>query len=417
MKKIPSFFFLLFVFFFLESHILWAQETKATKLELEAESYEERGYKKKAEELRSKVKRIRENQFREKQLEPNFPITSNIPATNNGNVIFNQGTWEIGFRVLGQVGYFTSGNDWADDNGRIAFQAGTPYFPRSAIGYQNIRTLPFTYDIEKQKGSGSFSPKLAYKHKSSKWGLEYTYLQFQTSNDFLAYGFIGGPRFSYHSDRLSSAEHKLVVKIYEEYSKEFGYSWDFGIRTGSFQTNSVFSSQSLGQTGLMRDSMWFLAPSAGLRFYHRVQEEFSYDVGGDMFVTPIGRLNYRRDIMTENGGLTRFVESQVSRGEAYSLFSEKPLQTSVVGLDILAQANWTPLTHHKFHFGFQTIQYIWRANESSAPGIRAVNEESFLSGVRDYFLSSAFYEADGLDKRSSRIYSIANFFFGYTYVF
>ncbi|MGE8723212.1 hypothetical protein ACO2KH_16795 [Leptospira terpstrae] len=417
MKSFSVFFFLFSVFSLIRPDFLWAGETRATKLELEAESYEARGYPKKAEELRVKVKRIRANQFRERNHVPNYPVTSNLPATNKGSLEFNQGTWEFGFRLMGQGGAFTSGNDWADDNGRVAFQAGTPYYPRSAIGYQNIRSLPFTYDLEKQQGSGSISPKVAYKHKSAKWGLEYIYYQFQTSTDYLSYGFIGGLQFAYHSDRINSAEHKLVVKIYEEYSKDFGYSWDFGIRTGSFNTNSVFTSQSLGQTGLMRDSMRYIAPSAGFRFYHRVQEEFSYDIGGDMFVTPLGRLNYRRDMATGNGGLSRFAESQVSAGEAYSLFSEKPLQTSVVGLDILAQANWTPLTHHKFQLGFQVIQYIWRANESTAPGIRALNQESFVSGVRDYYLSSAFYEADGTDKRSSRVYAISNFFIGYTYVF
>lgn len=417
MKWFSVFFFLFSVFSLTRPESLWAGETRATKLELEAESYEGRGYPKKAEELRAKVKRIRSDQFSERNHEPNYPITSNLPATNKGSLEFNQGTWEIGIRLMGQGGAFASGNDWANDNGRVAFQAGTPYFPRSAIGYQNIRSLPFTYDLEKQQGSGSISPKVAYKHKSAKWGVEYIYYQFQTSTDYLSYGFIGGLQFAHHSDRLNSAEHKLVVKIYEEYSKDFGYSWDFGIRTGSFHTNSVFTSQSLGQTGLMRDSMRYIAPSAGFRFYHRVQEEFSYDIGGDMFITPLGRLNYRRDMATGNGGLSRFAESQVSAGEAYSLFSEKPLQTSVVGLDILAQANWTPLTHHKFQLGFQVIQYIWRANESTAPGIRALNQESFVSGVRDYYLSSAFYEADGTDKRSSRVYAISNFFIGYTYVF
>ncbi|TGL88220.1 hypothetical protein EHQ68_10365 [Leptospira congkakensis] len=417
MKRISVLYFFVLVSLALRPDLLLARETKATKLELEAESYEERGFPKKAAELRTKIKGLRENQFRKKNHEPDYPITSNLPATNNGSLEFNQGTWEIGFRLMGQGGFFTSGNDWANDDGRVTFQAGTPYFPRSAMGYQNIRSLPFTYDIEKQKGSSSFSPKVAYKHKSAKWGLEYVYFQFQTSNDYLSYGFIGGAQSAYHSDRLNSAEHKLVVKIYEEYSKDFGYSWDFGIRTGAFQTNSVFSSQSLGQTGIMRDTMQYIAPSAGFRFYHRVQDDFSYDIGGDMFVTPLGRLNYRRDIMTGNGGLSRFAESQVSRGEAYSLFSEKPLQTSVVGIDILAQANWQPLTHHKFQIGIQAIQYIWRANESSAPGIRSLNEESFLSGVRDYYLSSAFYEADGTDKRSSRIYAISNIFIGYTYVF
>ncbi|EKJ86024.1 hypothetical protein CLV96_3104 [Leptospira meyeri] len=418
MKKVSSFFFLSFVFYFLGPYVLWAQETKATKLELEAESYEERGYPKKADELRSKVKRLRSEQFQSRDKQPNeYPATSSAPATNKGSLEFHQGTWEIGFRALGQVGDFSSGREWALDDGRIAFQAGTPYYPRSSIGYQNIRTLPYQYDLEKNQASGSFSPRVAYKHNSAKWGLEYIYFQFQTTNDFISLGYLGGNQSAFHSDRLYNAEHKLVLKIYEDLSKNIGYSWDFGLRAGSFHTNSVFNSQTLGQTGVMRDSMRYLAPSTGFRFYHKLGEGFSYELGGELFFTPLGKLQYRRDILTQMGGIPRFAEGATTREEAYSLFSEKPLQTTITGLDLLAQANWQPLDHHKFHMGFQIIQYIWRTNESYAPGIRALNEESFVSGVRDYYLSSAFYEADGRDKRPSRSYLISNFYFGYTYVF
>ncbi|TGM45658.1 hypothetical protein [Leptospira vanthielii] len=419
MKWISVFFFLLLVSFFVGLNVLWAQETKATKLELEAESFEERGYPKKAEELRSKVKRIRADQFRDRNPQTEFVSpTKNIPATNKGSLEFHQGTWEIGFRSFDQFGIFSTGNDSAFDDGRITFQAGSPYYPRSPIGYQNIRSLPLAYDIKNPyETSRSFSPRVAYKHNSAKWGLEYIYFQFQTTNDYLSIGFVGVPQSAYHSDRLYSAEHKLVVKIYEEYSRAITYSWDFGIRTGSFHTNSVFSSQTLGQIGIMRDSMGYLAPSAGFKFYHKLGNGFSYELGGDMFLTPLGRLNYRRDILTQNGGATRFGEGIVAGDEAYSLFSGKPLQTTIVGLDILGQLNWQPLEHHKFHLGFQVIQYIWRANESYAPEIRALNQESFHSGVRDYYLSSAFYEADGRDKRPSRSYSISNLYIGYTYVF
>ncbi|TGK83144.1 hypothetical protein EHQ24_07475 [Leptospira noumeaensis] len=417
MKQIPVLYFLILASFAIRPNPLLAGETKATKLELEAESYEARGYPKKAAELRHQIKKIREDQFRDRNREPLYPITSNIPATNNASLEFHQGTWEVGIRGMSQGGVFTPGDVWADDNGRVAFQAGTPYFPRSPIGYQNIRSLPYAYEWEKNQGSGSFSPRVAYKHKSAKWGLEYVYFQFQTTNNYLSLGYVEGLLSAYHSDRLHSAEHKLVLKIYEESSRNIGYSWDFGLRAGSFQTNSVFSSQSLNQTGVMRDSMQYLAPSAGFRFYHKIGEGVSYDLGGEMFVTPLGRLNYRRDIMTGSGGARRFGEGAVTGNEAYSLFSEKPLETSIVGLDLLAQANWQPWQHHKFHLGLQVVQYIWRANESSAPGIRALNEDSFVSGVRDYYLSSAFYESDGLDNRSSRVYAISNLYFGYTYVF
>ncbi|PJZ83411.1 hypothetical protein [Leptospira harrisiae] len=418
MKKVSSLFFFLIFSFQIGSSFLWAQETKATKLELEAESYEERGYPKKAEELRLKVKRLRSDQFNNRDYKTNiYPITSNISAANKGFLEFHQGTWEIGFRVLSQSGVFSPGKEWAMDDGRVAFQAGTPYYPRSQIGYQNIRTLPYQYELEKNPVSGSFSPRVAYKHNSAKWGLEYIYFQFQTTNDFISLGYLGGNQSAFHSDRLYNAEHKLVFKIYEEFSKNIGYSWDFGLRAGSFHTNSVFTSQTLGQTGILRDSMRYLAPSTGFRFYHKLGEGFSYEMGGEMFFTPLGKLQYRRDILTQMGGVPRFAEGATVREEAYSLFSEKPLQTTMVGIDLLAQANWQPLDHHKFHLGFQIIQYIWRANESYAPAIRALNEESFITGVRDFYLSSAFYEADGRDKRASRSYLISNFYLGYTYVF
>ncbi|MBM9546906.1 hypothetical protein JWG40_07750 [Leptospira sp. 201903074] len=419
MKWVSVFYFLVSAFALTRPGFLWAQETRATKLELEAESYEERGYSKKAEELRSKVKRIRADQFQNRDHQTDvYPITSNLPATNKGSLEFHQGTWEIGFRGFTQFGSFSPGNEWALDNGRVAFQGGTPYYPRSPIGYQNIRTLPYSYEFEDvNRTSGSISPRVAYKHKSAKWGLEYTYFQFQTTNDSISLGFLGGTQSAYHSDRLYSAEHKLVVKIFEEYSRNIGYSWDFGIRAGSFHTNSVFSSQTLGQTGVMRDSMRYLAPSTGIKFYYKLQNGFSYELGGDLFFTPLGRLQYRRDIFTQIGGVPRFAEGIVLGDEAYSIFSEKPVQTTIVGLDLLGQFNWQPLEHHKFHLGLQVIQYIWRANESYAPGIRALNQESFHSGVRDYYLSSAYYEADGRDKRPSRSYLIQNLYFGYTYVF
>lgn len=418
MKKIPAFFFLTFFLFLSGIPVLWTQETKATKLELEAESFEERGYPKKAEELRLKVKRLREDQFRDRNIQKNYPITSDIPATNNGSLVWILGTWEIGFRGMSQFGVFSSGKESALDDGRIAFQAGSPYYPRSPIGYQNIRSLPFTYDLKNPyENSRSFSPRIAYKHKSAKWGLEYNYFQFQTTNEYLSLGFASGPLSAIHSDRLYNSEHNLVVKIYEEYSKSIGFSWDFGLRTGTFHTNSVFSSQSLGQTGVMRDTIQYLAPSAGFRFYHKLGEGLSYDLGGALFVTPLGKLNYRRDVLTQAGGARRFGEGLTINDEAYSLFSEKPIQTSITGIDLLGQFNWQPLEHHKFHLGLQIIQYIWRANESSAPGIRALNAESFDSGVRDYYLSSAFYEADGRDKRPSRSYLVSNLYFGYTYVF
>lgn len=419
MKRIFAFLVLILLSFFVTPHFLWAEETKATELELEAESYEERGYPKKAEELRSQVKRIRADQFRERNPEKEYlSPTKNIPATKEGSLEFFQGTWEIGFRGLAQFGVFSPGNDWALDNGRVAFQGGTPYYPRSPIGYQNIRTLPYSYEFEdSSRVSGSFSPRVAYKHKSAKWGLEYVYLQFQTTQDSLSIGILGEAQSAYHSDRLYSAEHKLVVKVYEELSKNIGYSWDFGIRAGSFHTNSVFSSQTMRQTGVMRDSMRYLAPSTGFKFYHKLEDGFSYELGGDLFFTPLGRLQYRRDIFTQTGGVPRFAEGTVLGDEAYSVFSEKPVQTTIVGLDLVGQFNWQPLDHHKFHLGLQVIQYIWRANESYAPGIRALNQDSFHSGARDYYLTSAYYEADGRDKRLSRSYLIQNLYFGYTYVF
>ncbi|MCU0825304.1 MAG: hypothetical protein MUF77_11755 [Leptospira sp.] len=76
-----------------------------------------------------------------------------------------------------------------------------------------------------------------------------------------------------------------------------------------------------------------------------------------------------------------------------------------------------PISNHKLSLGVQSIQYSFRANESRMPTILALSEESYLSGLRDYYFSSAFYEADGNPKRPTRSYSIINYYFGYTYVF
>ncbi|TGM42719.1 hypothetical protein EHQ92_15410 [Leptospira biflexa] len=410
---------LLLVFWFVFPIRLETQETKATEMELEAESYEERGYPKRANLIREKLKRIRKDNFQTKNPEPVFiPTNSDLPATNNGSLSFLNGTWELGFRYLSQNAGFRSGKEWALDDGRVAFQAGTPYFPRSPMGYQNIRTLPYQMEWEgARKNSDTFSPRISFLHSSKKWGLEYVYFQFYTTRNFFSFGDFGGLQTGFQTDRFFSADHKIVVQILEEYSHNKRFVWEFGLRLGSLSTNSAQHSQSLGQTGIFRDSIQYVAPSTGFKFGHQFFESYSYELGGDMFLTPVGNLKYRRDSFTSFGGVSRFGGERTSADEVYSLFSEKNIPTTVLGLNLLAQLNWAPFQNHKFQLGLQSIQYNWRANETDPPGLRALNPESYLAAVRDYYLSSAFYEADGGKDRPTRSYGISNLYFGYTYVY
>lgn len=406
---------------FIACPVLEAQETKATEMELEAESYEERGYPKKASLIREKLKRIRKENFQIKNPEPVYiPENKDKPATKNGNgtLEFWNGSFEVGFRFLRQNADFRSGKEWALDDGRVAFQAGTPYFPRSPMGYQNIRSLPYQVEWEEtRKNSNHLAPRISYRHSSKKWGWEYSYMQFFTSRNYFSFGDIGGFQSGFQTDRFFSADHKLVVQVFEEYSHNKGFVWEFGFRVGSLRTNSSQNSQSLGQTGLFRDTIQYVAPSTGFKFVHQFFENTSYELGGDLFFTPVGNLKYRRDSFTSLGGMSRFSGERTSVEEVYSLFSEKRIDTSILGLNLMAQLNWTPFPHHKFHLGLQSIQYTWRANETDLPGLRAINPESYLAGVRDYYLSSAFYEADGGKDRPLRSYNIANLYVGYTYAF
>ncbi|XDD48534.1 hypothetical protein AB3N60_18205 [Leptospira sp. WS39.C2] len=409
-----SFFCLLFL---LHTNVVFSQETKATELELEAESYEERGYPKRANLIREKLKRIRKENFQSKNNEPVYqPPNQNLPTTKNGHLEFWNGTWEIGFRYLNQNAGFRSGKEWALDDGRVAFQAGTPYFPRSPMGYQNIRSLPYSIN-ESSINSNTFSPRISYQHSSKKWGLEYTYMQFFTTRNFFSFGEIGGLQLGFQTDRFYSADHKFVFQIYEEYSPNKGFVWEFGMRVGSLNTNSAQHSETLGQTGVFRDTIQYVAPSTGFKFVHRFFENYSYELGGDMFFTPIGNLKYRRDSFIDTGGFSRFGGERTISPEVYSIFSESKIQTTMIGINVLTQLNWVPFPNHKFHLGLQTTQYNWRANESEFPGFRALNQESYFAAIRDYYLSSAFYEADGGKDRPMRSYSISNLYFGYTYVF
>ncbi|MCW7467447.1 hypothetical protein EHQ96_01155 [Leptospira levettii] len=411
--------FIFCIFLIGNTNLLFAQETKATEMELEAESYEERGYPKKANLIREKIKRIRKENFQSKEYEPIYiPPNQKLPTTKNGSLEFLNGTWEFGFRFLSQNAGFRSGKEWALDDGRVAFQAGTPYFPRSPMGYQNIRTLPYQLEWEDtRKNSDTFSPRISYQHSSKKWGMEYVYMQFNTTRNFFSMGDIAGFQLGFQTDRFYSADHKLSVLVHDEYSHNKRFVWEFGFRMGSLNTNSSQNSQSLGQTGLFRDSIQYVAPSTGFKFVHQFFENYSYELGGDLFFTPVGNLKYRRDSFTSNGGVSRFGGERTTTDEVYSLFSEKRILTTIVGLNLNAQLNWVPFPNHKFHLGLQAIQYNWRANESQAPGLRALNQESYLAGVRDYFVSSAYYEADGGKGRPMRSYGISNLYFGYTYVY
>ncbi|WP_342353502.1 hypothetical protein [Leptospira yanagawae] len=405
--------------FAIPTSLLFAEETDATKLELEAESYESRGYYKKGQILREKIKKIRSRNFQRSYSEPEYiPSNQNIPATNNGSLEFSGGKWEIGLRGLQSYSMFQSGKEWSFDDGRIAFQAGTPYFPRSEIGYQNIRSLPFANEWnDKRRESNFISPRFAYLHKSKKWGIEYVYLQSNTSRNYFTFGYLDGFQYGNQADAFRNADHKFVVQVFEEYSSNKSFSWEFGFRFGSMNTNSSQHSMTLGQTSLLKDQINYIAPSTGFKFYHHLTNVWSYEFGGDLFFTPGAKLQYKRDMFTNAGGYTRFSGEKISYDEMYSIFSEKNLDTAIIGLNLITQFNWQPFTHHKFHLGLQYLQYNWRANESRAPGFRAANIESYTSAFKDYYLSSGYYESDGYNSRPNRVYAIANLFLGYTYVF
>lgn len=398
---------------------LLAQESKATRLELEAESYESRGYFKKGQELREKIKKIRAQNYQRGYTEPDYiPPNQNIPASNNGSLEFFNGKWEVGFRGYQNASMFRSGKEWSFDDARIAFQAGTPYFPRSEIGYQNIRSLPLINEWnDKRRESSILSPRIAYRHSSKKWGLEYVYFQSNTSRNYITFGYLDTFQYGNQIDAFKNADHKLVVQVFEEYSSNKGFSWEFGLRFGGMNTQSAQHSMTLGQTSLFKDQINYIAPSTGFKFYHHFTYVWSYELGGDLFFTPEAKLKYKRDLFTTAGGYTRFTGERIAFEEAYSIFSEKNLDTVLIGLNLFSQLNWQPLANHKFHLGVQYLEYNWRANESRAPGFRAINDESYLAAVKDYYLSSAYYEGDGQNERPNRTYAIANLYLGYTYVF
>lgn len=418
-----KFLFLLLVSCFAFVNPILPNEVKATKLELEAEEAEKKGDTRKAESLRIQAATLRKYFFRPFQdgylglskEEREKKLPSAISFSNN---LFLGGSWELGFRFISNEGFFYPGRTWADDDGAIAFQGNSFFKPRGGVGYQNIEPLPFSSESLTSYGrKNALTPKVLYKHNSKKWALEYSNVPFQTGYNYYSVGFINNPLTALHDSRIRIQDHKLVLKIYDELTKDMWFSWDFGLRMGQIKTDTAYTSASLGEGRSASDVTNFTAASAGFKFYHTVIKEFSYEVGGDLFLTPFGSLRYNRTVLKNANSFDLYRGGNLAVDEAYSIRSSNSLRTDIAGLDILVQANFMPISNHKLSLGVQSIQYSFRANESRMPTILALSEESYLSGLRDYYFSSAFYEADGNPKRPTRSYSIINYYFGYTYVF
>lgn len=400
-----------------------ASEVTATKLDLQAEEAERRGDTRKADLLRFRASTLRKYQFApyrdgyigvsKEEREKNLP-----EAVRFGQTEFLGGSFEIGFRFISSGAFFYPGKEWATEDGAVAFQGNSFYKPRGAVGYQNIEPLPFSNEPE---GTGAkrngFTPKILYKHNSKKWGLEYTNIPFQSSYDYSSFGLVTIPQYAYHDSRFRLADHKFVVKVYDELTKDKWFSWDFGLRLGQIKTNTAYSSNTLGETRFANDTTNFVAASAGFKFYHSIVDYFSYEVGGDLFLTPLGSLRYNRTVLKEAGSLDLIRSAYLEGDEVYSITSKKSLQTDIVGLDLLGQVNFIPIEGHKLSLGLQLVQYSFRANESKTPNIQAFSEAGYLAGYRDYYLNSGFYEADGKENRPTRMYSLSNLYFGYSYVF
>ncbi|TGN19629.1 hypothetical protein [Leptospira idonii] len=396
---------------------MFAQESEAVKLELEAEYYESNGYPNAAEEKRIKAAQIRRKdfQFRKDYETPVSDVHKTRPF-DSGNVSFWGGFWEIGIRGNRSFAAFGGGEDWQDKNARLWFQSGSPFFPRSSIPYQNESVLPLT-DEPKSFSSRQIVPSitLSYRRENQKWGIEYSNLPFQTSYTHNTFGLINGFQTAQYETRFRMLDHRLVLKIYEEFRKDKWFSWDFGIRTGGWRTDSAYYSSTLNQAGAIRENVSFVAPSAGMRYYQSFPLGMRLELGADIFLTPFGTLDYKRTVLKDP---MYGAEGAISGlNQYYSIESGRPLQMNLSGFDFHFVYSFLFLKQHRLNFGFQSTSYTWKANESQMPRFTAVNVDSLGAGVMDWYKSSAIYEADGTGKRTSRYFSVLNLYFGYSYAF
>ncbi|TGL61757.1 hypothetical protein EHQ58_03835 [Leptospira ognonensis] len=397
---------------------LVAQESRAIELDMEIEAHEKKGETEAAEEKRNLSRDIRRRNFaRDKKaiIEVGDPRQKLPPPFYAGNKSFWGGFWELGFRANVPAAFFKSGMDWSLDNGRVAFQNGSPYLPRSVVPYQNESVLPF---IEEK---GRIAPKetvlptiqLNFVSENKKWGFEYSNLPVHGSYEHSAYGF--GRQFARYSTRFEMYDHKFMFKVHEALEHDRWFTWDFGLRVGGWQTNSSFLSPTLNQAGDLSETAKFVAPSAGFRIYQTAIKNSRIEFGSDMFYTTLGSFQYERRNMRD--GLIDLSGNYISGNQFYKVESAKPLEMKITGIDLNLIYSFILMDYHRLSFGARSTSYTWNANESKLPNFLAFSNEALALGIQNWYTTSAFYEADGDGLRASRYFTVTNFFIGYSYVF
>jgi hypothetical protein len=408
-----------FVFlFFLSLYPLHSQEVNAIEFDLEADQLEKKGDKEAAEEKRNRARAIRRSNFaREKVAIPlvGDQTSKNPHPFSYGTQVWLKGYFELGLRGNIPRADFNSGMDWALDNGRVALQAGSPYLPRNEIPYQNQSVLPFNTE------PGRIAPKevvlptlhLSYVAENRKWGFEYSNLPVHGSYGHMAYGY--NDQVARYNTQFQMYDHRLMFKVHEELDRERWFTWDFGMRVGGWQTASSFSSPTLSQSGDLKETARFVAPSAGFRLYQSAPYNTRIEFGSDVFYTSGGTFDYERRFLQDGG--KDFAGNNLNGFQSYKVESTKPTELKISGIDLNLIYSFVFLQNHRLSFGAKTTGYTWMANESNLPRITGASPEAISMGIYNWYTTSAFYEADGDGRRASRYFSVTNFFIGYNYVF
>ncbi|MDZ4726279.1 MAG: hypothetical protein SH817_08980 [Leptospira sp.] len=408
---------LIFVLSLTISSPAFGQEVEAIRLEQEIEVLEKEGKKDQADFKRTQLLQIRKNNFaRPKPFE--YQTGNNEPPVlqpfDSGTKVLLKGFWEVGFRGNLSNGDFRSGQDWLFDSPETAIQAGSFYMPRNYLGYQNQSVLPLIEGPKRIRSKDGAIPSLqiTFMAENRKWSIEYSNTPINGAYDHNAYGL--GFQFAKYQSSFHMNDHRLAVKIHEKVDKLLWFSWDFGIRAGGWKTESSFLSPTLNQTGDLKETGKFLAPSTGFRFYVPIMDFGRIELGSDLFYTPVASLMYERRFMRE-GGIDSF-GNRIQGSQMYKIESDHPAPMTVGGADATAVVSLLLMQNHRFSFGSKVTGYSWIVNESQTPRFTAVGD-SLSSAIIDWYKTSAVYEADGNGERSSRYFTVTNFFIGYNYVF
>ncbi len=367
-------------------------------MEEEAISAEKEGNSAKAKYLREEAQKIRLKSYFKKESSRNQinEVSLGLPSQPTQSA-----QWNFGFKNnLSSAGFY-SGKEWALDSGLIAFQAGSPFFPRSPILYQNQSDYPLSEEEQKYRNYVSWNPYLQYLSANGKWAIEYTTNPYQTDLLFRAYDPQRTPVWSAEQTRFRFRDHRLTVKIFESLSRQSQYSWNFSLRGAEWNSDASRLSPAIGKVRTVSETASFVAPSAGFRYYYAFSESFRLETGGDLFLSPFGSLKYAN---VSSIGVGSFSETK----------SNGSLAMNVIGLDLnLGFAfKWA---NQSLFFGWQAMTLSWIANESRVPFLFATDLESWSRALVSYYNHSGFYEGDGSENRSSRSFSISTLYFGYSY--